>query len=163
MRRTEFERENIEEMFVENGYKKREIQIAMKDMETRNEEREEPTVCGVVPMPNIPQFTTKFYNIARKHRFSMANKTTNKVSELSTNAKTPLGDKNSNVYVYSGEYTYTGETYRKWKTRRKEHENKVRLTHADLEAGNMEQANERMNESDGGLAKHSTECAEEIN
>ena len=97
----------------------------------------------------------------------MANRTTNKVRYLTSNAKTPLGDKNSNV-VYNipckcGDYSYTGETYRKWKTRRKEHEDKVRLTHQDIENGNLEHATERMNERDGGLAKHSTECEEEIN
>ena len=91
-----------------------------------NDEMEEPTIRGVALMPNIPEFTTKFNNIARKHRFTVANKTTNKVRDLTSNAKTPLGDKNSNI-VYNipckcGEYTYTGEMRRKWKTRRKEHD-----------------------------------------
>ena len=36
--------------------------------------------------------------------------------------------------------------------------NKVRLTKADIENGNMESAEKRMNYGDGGLARHSTEC-----
>ena len=52
------------------------------------------------------------------------------------NAKIPLGEKNSNI-VYNipckcGEYAYTGETQRKWKTRRKEQEDKVQLTLEDM-------------------------------
>ena len=161
------ELKNVEQVFIENGYTKQEVRRAMKEKEMTNEETEEPTTRGVVQIPNIPQFTSKFNNIARKHRFTMANRTTNKVRDLTSNAKTPLGDKNSNV-VYNipckcGDYSYTGETYRKWKTRRKEHEDKVRLTHQDIENGNLERATERMNERDGGLAKHSTECEEEIN
>jgi len=161
------ELKNVEQVFVENGYIKKEVRKAMKEKQRsdENDETEEPTIRGVALMPNIPEFTTKFNNIARKHRFTVANKTTNKVRDLTSTAKTPLGDKNSNI-VYNipckcGEYAYTGETRRKWKTRRKEHEDKVRLTREDMEAGNVERAEQRMN--DGGLAKHSTECSRGIN
>ena len=154
-------------VFIENRFERREVQKALKKKTTNNDETDvEPTNRGVVLIPNIPEFTSKFNSIARKHNFKVANKTTNKVRDLTSNAKTPLGDKNSNI-VYTipckwGEYTYTGETYRKWKTRRKEHEDKVRLTHDDITAGNMDRATNRMNDNDGGLAKHSTECAEGI-
>ena len=82
-------------------------------------------------------------------------------------AKTPLGDKNKNV-VYNipcgcGKYSYTGETDRKWKTRRKEHMNKVRLTQEDIADGNIDRATDRMNTGEGGLAKHSTTCEQPIN
>ena len=160
------ELKNVEQVFIENGYTRREVRKAMKERERTDEENEEPETRGIVQIPNIPQFTTKFKNIARKHHFTMANKSTNKVRDLTSNAKTPLGDKNSSV-VYTipckcGDYTYTGETYRKWKTRRREHEDKVRLTHQDIEDGNIERATERMNDRDGGLAKHSTECNQGI-
>jgi hypothetical protein len=165
----EEELRNVEEIFIENGYTRKEVREAMKEKEKKADdtEEEEKTTRGLVLIPNIPEFTTKFNNIARKHNFTVANKATNKVRDLASNAKTPLGDKNSNV-VYNvpcscGEYTYTGETYRKWETRRKEHQDKVRLTNADIAAGNIERATERMNEQDGGLAKHSTECGEGIN
>ena len=117
-------------------------------------------------MPNIPTFTNRFNSIARRHRFQVASKADFKVRELTTKVKTPLGDKNSNV-VYNipckcERYTYTGETCRKWSTRRKEHESKVRLTKKDMEEGNTERAEQRMNENDGGLARHSTVCQEGI-
>ena len=78
------------------------------------------------------------------------------------NAKTPLGEKNTHI-VYNipckcKQYAYTGESDRKWITRKKEHEDKVRLTHEDLNAGNTDKAAKRMNDKDGGLAKHSSGC-----
>ena len=60
------------------------------------------------------------------------------------------------------DHSYTGETYRKWETREKEHEDKVRLTKQDIDAGNIQKANERMNTNDGGLAKHAASCTSEI-
>ena len=50
-----------------------------------------------------------------------------------------------------------------WGTRKKEHKDKVRLTKADIENGNIENATKRMNDGDGGLARHSTECSHGIN
>ena len=96
----------------------------------------------------------------------MANKTENKVRDLISNAKTSLGKKNTNV-VYDipckcQKFGYTGETDRKWESREKEHQDKVRLTKQDMEAGNIERATRRMNDGDGGLAKHSSTCPYEI-
>ena len=54
------------------------------------------------------------------------------------------------------------ETDRKWKTRRKEHMDKVRLTQEDITNGNMDRATERMNTGDGGLAKHDSTCGQSI-
>ena len=51
---------------------------------------------------------------------------------------------------------------RKWESREKEHQDKVKLTKRDIEAGNLESASRRMNEGDGGLARHSTTCPHEI-
>ena len=59
-----------------------------------NAKDEERTTRGLVLISNIPEFTIKFNNIARKHNFTVANKATNKVRDLASNAKTPLGDKN---------------------------------------------------------------------
>ena len=117
-------------------------------------------------MPNIPNFTPQFNRIARQHRFKVAKKTDTRVRDLVSKAKTPLGDKNSHV-VYNipckcGKEGYNGETDRKWRTRRKEHHDKVRLTKQDVEAGNVEQANKRINTGDGGLARHAVECTKEI-
>ena len=49
-----------------------------------------------------------------------------------------------------------------FKTRKKEHEDKVRLTKGDVEAGRKELADNRMNSSDGGLAKHAVACEQDI-
>ena len=48
-------------------------------------------------------------------------------------------------------------------SRRKEHQVKVRLTDSDIASGNIKRSTERINEQDGGLAKHSTGCREGIN
>ena len=40
---------------------------------------------------------------------------------------------------------------------------KVRLTHDDITNENMERVTERMNTGDGGLAKHSASCDQQIN
>ena len=113
-------------------------------------------------MQNIPDFTLQFNRIARKHGFKVANKTEQRVKDLIANAKTPLGKKNTDV-VYNipckcQQHGYTGETNRKWETREGEHQDKVRLTKQDIETGNTESAERRMNDGDGGLAKHATIC-----
>ena len=136
----------------------------MKENDNRNNEKE--AARGIVIMPNIPGFTPQFNRIARRHGFKVANKTEKRVKDLTTNAKTPLGDKNTHV-VYNipckcKKYSYTGETNRKWKTRKKEHHDKVRLTKEDIDAGNIQKATERMNTGDGGLAKHASTCSNEV-
>ena len=156
------ELENIEEVFLENGFDKKKIQNSLKPREIREKTGEEEEKRGLVMIPNIPEFTHKFNKIAAKHKFKTTNKADNKVRNLVAKAKTPLGEKNANV-VYNilckcKEYGYTGETYRMRGTRKKEHMNKVRLTKADIENGNIESAEKRMNDGDGGLARHSTEC-----
>ena len=159
---------NIEEVFIENGYSRKEVRKAMKEREPRTENAEDDVVVrGIVSIPNIPTFTRAYSRIARRHNFRTTTKAENKIRDLSTKAKTPLGDKNKNV-VYNiscgcGKYSYTGETDRKWKTRKKEHADKVRLTQEDITNGNIQRATERMNTGDGGLAKHSTTCEQPIN
>ena len=46
---------------------------------------------------------------------------------------------------------------------KKEHMDKVRLARTDIDNGNVERANDRMNTGDGGLAKHNATCTSEIN
>ena len=166
----EEELENIQHVFQDNGYPKEEVITAMAEKEETNEqeaeEEGERETRGIVVMPNIPGFTKQFNKIAREHKFTVANKAENKVRDLTTSAKTPLGDKNTNV-VYNinckcEKYAYIGETERKWSTRKKEHQDKVRLTKEDLEKGDIERATNRMNDRDGGLAKHATTCQQGI-
>ena len=77
-----------------------------------------------------------------------------------------MGDKQTNV-VYKipcgcGGYEYIGETKRKWATRQREHQDKVRLTQRDIDDNNMESALKRMNSGDAGLAKHDQICPNNI-
>jgi hypothetical protein len=164
----ENEMKNIQDVFQDNGYTKEEIIDAMTETQRtdREEETEDVATRGIVVMPNVPGFTQQFNKIARKHNFRVANKADNKVRDLISSAKTPLGDKNTNV-VYNipcrcEKFTYVGETDRKWATRKKEHQDKVRLTKNDMQNGNIERATTRMNDRDGGLAKHATSCEQEI-
>ena len=158
---------NIQEVFQDNGFSREEIVDAMKEKQPEGDkETDDEEHRGMVVMPNVPGVTQKFNKIARKHKFRVANKAENKVRDLISSAKTPLGDKNTNV-VYNipckcERFTYVGETDRKWATRKKEHQDKVRLTKEDVQNGNMERATMRMNDRDGGLAKHATSCEEEI-
>ena len=141
----EKEMTNIVDIFEDNGYTRTEIEEAMKEKKTQKMvEREEEQVRGMVVIQNIPGFTEQFNRIARKHRFQVANNTNNRVKDLISNAKTPLGGKNMNV-VYRipcncEDHSYTGETDRKWETRENEHKDKVRLTLQDIEDGNEERA-----------------------
>ena len=159
---------NIQDVFQDNGYSDKEVINPIAEKETTEEEEteEDNGTRGIVVMPNIPRFTRKFNKIARDHRFKVANKAENKVRDLTTSAKTPLGDKNTNV-IYNipckcKKFTYVGETERRWGTRKKEHQDKVRLTKEDLDKGNIERATTRMNDRDGGLAKHASSCSQEV-
>ena len=164
----EKEMKNIVEVFEDNGYSKLEIEDAMKERTTRKREKEdEETIRGMVVIQNIPGFTDQFNRIARKHNFRVANNTNNRVKDLISKAKTPLGKKNTKI-VYRipcncVDHSYTGETDRKFESREKEHEDKVRLTLRDIEQGNLDMAQKRMNDGDGGLAKHASFCRKGIN
>ena len=159
---------NIIQVFEDNGYSAEEVKEAIKEKADNRgrDHTDNETERGIIVMPNIPNFTSQYNKIARKHGFRVANKTENRVRDLITSAKIPLGKKNTNV-VYDipckcQKHGYTGHTDRKWESREKEHQDKVKLTKRDIEAGNLESASRRMNEGDGGLARHSTTCPHEI-
>ena len=89
-----------------------------------------------------------------------------KVRDIKTKSQQPLGDKREAV-VYKipckcNKAVYVGETWRLFGTRRKEHENKVRLTGEDIRNGRLDAARERMGKEDGGLARHSVDCGSGI-
>jgi hypothetical protein len=164
----ERELKNVEDVFTENGYTRQEVRNAMSEtQQTRDSDRSgEQEIRGIASVPNIPKFTQIFSRIARQHRFRTTTKAENKVRDVTTKARTPLGDKNThvayNIPCGCEEYSYTGETNRMWKTRKKEHMDKVRLTKQDLEKGDNEMADRRMNTGDGGLAKHSSTCEKAV-
>ena len=119
---------NIIQVFEDNGYSTEEVKEAIKEKTVgeRRDNTENEANRGIVVMPNIPNFTRQYNRIARKHGFRVVNKTENKIRDLLSNAKTPLGKKNTNV-VYDipckcRKHGYTGETDRKWESREKEHQ-----------------------------------------
>ena len=57
-----------------------------------------------------------------------------------------------------GILVHGGETYPMSGTRKRGHMNRVKLTKADIENGNMETAEKRVNDRDGGLERHSNKC-----
>ena len=128
------ELQNIEDVFMDNGYTRKEVRKAMKERKKRRAttvttNKEDYNTRGAISIPNIPTFTRAYNRIARDPRFKTTTRADNKVKDLSFKAKTPLGDKNKNV-VYNipygcGKYSYTGETDRKWKTRKNELMDKV--------------------------------------
>ena len=65
------ELKDIEKVFEENGYSRREIKDAMKCNQNPRTEDEE-SIRRIVVMPNKPRFTPKFDQIARRHRFKVA-------------------------------------------------------------------------------------------
>ena len=159
------ELQNIEEVFVENGYSRREVRKAMEERQTtgnEEEEKEETKSRGIVSIPHIPSFTRTFSRIAKQHKFRTTTRAENKVRDITSKARTPLGEKNKHVAynIPCGclSHSYSGETDRMWGTRKHEHIAKVRLTQTDLDNGNVESATNRMNKQDGGLAKHSAGC-----
>ena len=84
------------------------------------------------------------------------------MKELKTRSQQPLGEKQKGV-VYKipckcEKAVYIGETWRQIKTRKKEHDSKVRFTNEDIKNGKLTAANERMGKEDGGLARHSVDC-----
>ena len=86
---------NIKEVFKENGYTENEIENAMKERRrTESPESEsEPPQRGIVVIENIPNVTPQFNKIAREHGFKVANKSGGRVRDLTSKAKTLLGDR----------------------------------------------------------------------
>ena len=111
---------NIEDVFVENGYSRKEVKGAMKIKLGKNgpdkNDESETNTRGMISIPNVPKLTQQFNKIAKKHRFKTTTKADNKVRDVTAKARTPLGEKNTNV-TYNipcgcEGYSYTGETNR---------------------------------------------------
>ena len=96
----EGELQNIEVVFIANGYSRREVQREMEKINrTQSEENEEEESMnrGIVSVPHIPSFTRTFNRIAQQHNFRTTTKAENKVRDITSKARTPLGEKNKNV------------------------------------------------------------------
>ena len=121
---------------------------------------------GTYVIPYIEGLSQTFKQIAKRSNFEIAMKSGRKVKDLKTNARHPLGEKRTDV-VYKipsgcGKFEYIGEIERKWASRKKEHQDKVKQTQKDMAENNREQAEKRMNTGDGGLAKPDKTCFNNI-
>ena len=100
------------------------------------------------------------------HGFRLAFRPGTKIKQIKSKNQEPLGKKKCNV-LYNipcgcQKASYTGETWRACNVRKKEHQNKVRLTKEDIKNGQITSAEKRISSEDGGLAKHSTQCTNDI-
>ena len=154
----------VKHVFIENGHPENEVREALKGKTPKREDDEEEESTSWrnrkhalhAHHPNVHQ---PVQLDSKATQIPSSQQSEHNDRDLTTKVKTPLGDKNSNV-VYNipckcDRYTYTGETCRKWSTRKKEHQSQVRLTKQDIEEGDKERTEHRMNKNDGGLARHS--------
>ena len=99
-----------------------------------------------------------FKRIMGKYGYRVALKSGWKIKDMQSKAKTPLGDKRScvnyEIGCKCGKVVYKGETKRRFEERKKEHEDRERLTKRDLALGDEEAAKTRMGFFDAGLTKH---------
>ena len=84
------------------------------------------------------------------------------MKELKTRSQQSLGE-NQKGMLYKipckcERAVCVGEKWRQLKTRKKEHESKVRSTNEDLRNRKLPEVNERIGREDGGLVRHSVEC-----
>ena len=166
----EEELENIEDVFVANGYRREMVKEYMKDEGRNNYNNEEgdEEIRGMVTIPYLRNVSEKFKRIAKKHNFRTAFQPGHKIKEIKSKAQAPLGKKKKEA-IYKIPFgceeknVYIGETWRTAETRENKHNANARLTKKDIEEGRLESAETRMNKEDGGLPKHSTVCDEEIN
>ena len=158
----EAELKNVEDVFVANGYDRSVVKKYMEKDNRSGREDEQQQYRGIVSITYVRGLSEQFKRLASKHQFRTTFKPGRKVKELKTRSQQPLGEKQKGV-VYKipckcEKAVYIGETWRQLKTRKKEHENKVRLTNEDIKNGKLTAANERMKKEDGGLARHSVDC-----
>ena len=158
------ELKNIEDVFVANGYNRKsvkEIMTAKKHSVTEDKDE----VIGHVRLPYIKGFSEQFKKIAKKHRFGVTLLPGGKLKSIKSRCQIPLGEKRSGV-VYQIPCgcgaVYTGETKRRFETRCSEHKQKVNLVTRDIANGDTEAAMKRMDDQDGGLAKHNAKCSNVI-
>ena len=152
------ELQNIEDVFVANGYERNEVKRCLREkVKEKTEETRE--YRGVVNIPYVKGLSEQFKRVAEKHGVRATFRPGRKLKELRKRSQYPLGGKRKAV-VYRipcgcDEAVYVGETYRQFETRKKEHESKVRLTRQDIEKGRLDSAERTMGKEDGGLASHS--------
>ena len=109
-------------------------------------------------IPYIEGLSQAFKQIAKKCVFEIAMKPGRKVKDLKTKARYFFGEKNNrrSLQNCTGMFKFenTGKSKRKWARRKKEHQDKVRLTQKDIAENNREHTEKQMNRDDRGLVKY---------
>ncbi|XP_068756681.1 uncharacterized protein [Montipora capricornis] len=153
------ELQNIEDVFVANGYPRETVRRFMdpRPQQTDKREQEEQEDRGVVTITYLKGVSEQFWRTANRHSFRVAFKPGRKIKEIKRKCQEPLGERQKCV-VYKipcacQNTVYVGETWRLFQTRKKEHMHKVRLTNEDLRKGNTLSAEKRIGKEDGGLAR----------
>jgi hypothetical protein len=173
----ESELENIEKVFVANGFDRKDVNEKMKrkteqsEMEGVTGDLQEEHKRGAISVPYLRGVSEEYRRMMNRHGFRTAFKSGTKVNELQNKVKRPLGDKKRDV-VYKiecgcGECVYIGQTKQRWDERKKQHCDNIRYTEQDLITGTESsklKAEMRTNGIGGGLVKHvAMECEKRIN
>lgn len=141
--------------------------VGLKNEKSTEEQDEKDWERRTITIPYLKGFSEQVNRIAQKHSFKVVFKPGGKVKEIKSKCQKTL-DERQNGVVYRipckcEESVYIGETQRLFQTRKREHENKVRLSKEDITCTRLDSAEQRVEKEDGGLARHSAECNEEIN
>ena len=154
--------DNIEKVFVANGFDRKKVRKYMKRKNRQREER--PEIKGAVSIPYVKGVSEEYKRIMTKHGIMTAMKSGRKVKVLHNKAKTPLGDKRKDcVYEINcgcQECVYIGQTGARWEERRKQHMSNIRVTEQELySAGEMDikRARDRMEGPSGKLYAHAAQ------
>lgn len=168
----ESELENVEKVFVANGFDRREVKEKMKkkteqsEIESETGDRQEEHKRGAISVPYVKGVSEQFRRIINQHGFRTAFKSGLKVNEIQNRAKKPLGDRKREL-VYKiecgcGEGVYIGQTKQRWNERRKQHSDNIRYTEQDIYTNtemSKQRAEMRTRGIGGGLVKHvAVEC-----
>ena len=160
----EKELKNIEDVFVANGYDRGRVHKTLREGKQQRKENDNEKVSnGKMVIPYVAGLSEEYKRLAKSKGFDVYFTPGIKLRTISKTHQTPLANKKSNaVYKINckcQKATYTGETRRRFETRLSEHQATVRLTEADIQTGNKESAEQRMGRDDGGIARHSVDCA----
>ena len=116
---------NIEDVFVANGYPRETVRRFMEQRHQQidKKEQEEQESRGAVTIPYLKGLSERFRRTANRHSFRVAFKPGRKIKEIKRTCQEPLGERQKCV-VYKIPCTcqnsvYVGETWRLFQTRKK--------------------------------------------
>ena len=139
----------VENIFVANGYPRKEVKLAMRERERRGDTQAEMK-NGTVCLPYIRGVSERLKKVYNKYGVRAAFRCGSQVKELGNKTKSNLGQRKNNV-IYQIPcicgHIYIGQTERAVGLRHKEHEADLRLTRIDIEEDKDEEAGKRIKKS----------------